>query len=209
MMMNGTVDQACTSCGSVMDEDMAFCPTCGTAKGEISKTMPIIPLASLPPSPVAEAELDGPAYAVPPYHRPHRNPRQMASTAAGVMIIIAGIFSLIFGWLVLEFEVLWWGWEQVDTYALISSVAYILAFIMSLVAGYCAFRLINFPQTIIGGGSLILAFFLVALVEPFIMLPTIEILILASVSLFLLVFARPVYVQGYSGIPSYGSVIPR
>ncbi|NIP34629.1 MAG: zinc-ribbon domain-containing protein [Thermoplasmata archaeon] len=175
-------DGPCASCGAELEVDASFCANCGTAIGAAGT------MAPPPTMPTA-------------YMRPPRNPRQTASYAAGAMILVSGVFGLIFGNMVLYWDA-WdtqWDWETeeditvINMGAFFSGAMFVSAFAVSLVSTYCALRLTRYQLAVAGPVMLLVAYFGTLAYEPFLMVITVYILILSVVSLALLYYAIPVY----------------
>ncbi len=175
-------DRRCTSCGAGLEVDASFCANCGT---------PIEAAGTMAPPPTVPSA----------YMRPPRNPRQTASYAAGVMVLVSGVFGLIFGNMILYWDALdtQWDWETeedvtvINTGAFFSGVMFVTAFAVSLVSTYCSFRLTKYQLAVAGPVMLLVAYFGTLAYEPFLMVVTVYILVLSVVSLALLYYAIPVY----------------
>ncbi len=137
----------------------------------------------------------------PIYLRPPRNPRQMASYAAGVMVVISGIFALIFGNLTIYWDGTFTDFDPdsgdeftaIDIGPFFAGMMLLAGFAMSLVCAYCAFRLIRYELAVAGPVTLLMAYFSMLAYEAFMLVIGVHILILATVSLALFYYAIPIY----------------
>jgi hypothetical protein len=133
--------------------------------------------------------------------RPPRNPRQTASFAAGVMVLISGIFGLVYGNQILFWDTFSTEWDLptdqevtlVNTGALFAGIAYVTGFALSVVSGYCALRLTRYQLAVAGPVALIVAYFSSLAYEPWLLVVGVEVLVLCVVSLGLLYYAIPIY----------------
>jgi len=189
-------DSFCSACGSALEPAATFCANCGQAIGVDRPATPVAAPHALPPQ---GAPFPGP---MPPiFLRPPRNPRQMASYAAAVMILISGMFALMFGNLTLYWDA-WdtdWDWETDQETTLLnvgpffSGLMFLVAFAVSLLSAYCALRLIRYEVAVAGPVTLLIGYFATLAYESFMLVISVEILILSIVSLALLYYAIPIY----------------
>ena len=186
----------CTSCGSALEPNARFCANCGGAlvDGDIRP----------PPTPVPAATPAGaqiPVPLPPRYLNPPRNPRLLASDAAGVVVLVSGIFALIFGNMVLYWDAWDTGWDIVadeevtflNTGAFFAGMMFLVAFLTSVASCYCALRLIRYEIAVAGPVTLLIAYFSTLAYESFMLVISVQILILSIVSLGLLYYAIPIY----------------
>jgi hypothetical protein len=191
----------CLHCGSSLEPDMVFCPSCG------QNTAAPAGVAGTAQGPWAPPMGPGPGYpptmGMSPYpvmFRPYRNPLQSASVSAGVLMLIAGIFGLIFGTMLLVYDAFdQMNYEDGGSTSVLRPVPFFLAavylfgFVLSIVGCYGCFRLMRFEFALLAPLVLMIAYFLGLLYEPFILFVTVEILILSIISLALVAYARPVF----------------
>jgi hypothetical protein len=144
-----------------------------------------------------------PAFPVmpPAYLRPPRNPRQNASYAVAAMVLISGMFALVFGNMILYWDA-WdtqWDGEEgrsvtvIDPGALFTGIAFVTSFGVSLVSAYCALRLFRYQLAVAGPVALLVAYFSALAYESFMLIIAVHVLILSVVSLALLYYAIPIY----------------
>ncbi len=191
--MNGVT---CTFCGSPVEPNDAFCSGCGRSLvGEAGTPSHAVP----PPAGPATAPAQG---TMPPiYFNLPRNPRQMASYAAGVMVIISGIFALIFGNMTLYWDGTFTDFDPdsgeeftaIDIGPFFAGMMLLAGFGMSLVCTYCAFRLIRYELAVAGPVTLMISYFSMLAYESFMLVIGVHILILSVVSLALIYYAIPIY----------------
>jgi hypothetical protein len=198
-------DAFCSNCGATLEPEAGFCTDCGTAVGDVMATAPPALAMTAPPG---MAPMPG---AMPPiYLRPPRNPRQMASYAAGVMVLVSGMFALIFGNSILYYDA-WvseWDWET-DTETnfiapgpFFSGLMFLIAFGFSLASTYSAFRLMRYELAVAGPITLLISYFSTLAYESFMLIIGVHILILSIVSLALLYYAIPIYAGRKAREPS-------
>jgi hypothetical protein len=133
--------------------------------------------------------------------RPPRNPRQMASYAAGVMVLIAGIFGLMLGNMILFWDTWEMAWDAqteqevtvVDGGALFAGIAYVAGFVVSVISTYFAFRLTRYQLAVAGPVALLVAYFSTLAYESMMLLLGAEVLVLSVISLGLLYYAIPIF----------------
>jgi hypothetical protein len=182
---------SCPTCGASLEPDMAFCPECGHSLRGVAPAM------APPGQPMGPSGIALPAYAWSPHMRPLRNPRQTASVAAGVMTLVAGIFALVWGVVILTFDGLERAWEGSDweivPIPFTVGVFYISGFAISLAGAYVSFRLMRFPLALAAPLLLVIDYFLSILYEPFVLFVFVEMLLLSIIALALLLWARPAY----------------
>ncbi len=141
----------CSSCGSPLETDMSYCPSCGTGIGIENPSAPVqagYPTASYSPAPMPYQQ-PYPAYPYPyPYaYRPPVTAKRAATIAAGILVLIDGCLALLLG-LVLLF-----GFDSGI------AVVLIIGFGLSIAASVSAFTCSNLWLTIVGpivliGGAL-------------------------------------------------------
>ncbi len=142
-----------------------------------------------------------PPYAGPFYPRPPRNPRQNAAIAAGAMILIAGLFCLVF-----SDVILYWGGFGLDfdpdsgdeirtintgpfTVGLLLGIGFGLA----VISAYACLRQIQFRLALVGPVTMMVAYISLIFYEPFVMVLTAYIFILSIISVFLIWFSMPIF----------------
>lgn len=147
--------------------------------------------------------------------RPPRNPIQSASTAAGVLMLIAGIFGLIFGTMTLTYD----AFDEVrledDVFTTVLqpipfllAIVYLAGFVLSIIGCYGCFRLMRLEYAMLAPILLLIAYFMALLHEPYFLIFTLQIFILSLISLILLAYARSAFsapmertTRGLSGVP--------
>jgi hypothetical protein len=125
----------------------------------------------------------------------------MASTAAAVIVLVSGMFALMFGNLTLYWDAWQTQWDfegdqeltVLDLGAFLSGTLFIIAFVLAIPSAYCALRLVRYEVAVAGPVSLLVGYFATLAYEPFMLVVSVEILILAIVALGLLYYAIPVY----------------
>ena len=125
----------------------------------------------------------------------------MASYAAGVMVLVSGIFALIFGNMILYWDAWDTGWDIVageevtflNPGAFFAGMMFLVAFLTALASCYCALRLIRYEIAVAGPVTLLIAYFSTLAYESFMLVISVQILILSIVSLGLLYYAIPIY----------------
>jgi hypothetical protein len=142
----------------------------------------------------------------------------MASFAAGTMVLISGIFALIFGNIIIDQDVFTTDWDPitdeelnvVDPGAFFAGAMFIAGFTLSLVSTYCSYRLTRYELAMLGPLTLIVAYFSLLAYEPFVMLLTVHILVMSIVSLGLLYYAIPIYAgrKARNPIVDYNEPLP-
>jgi len=158
-----------------------------------------------------------PAY--PPLQlKPPRNPRETASIAAAVMVLVAGMFALVFGNLILYYDATFTDFDPgsgdeftaISTGPFVSGVLYLTAFAMSMVGAYCALRLVRYELAVAGPVTLLVAFFGSVLDDFWILLASAHILVLSIVSLSLVYYAIPIFSgrKARVPVPAYASLAP-
>ena len=179
----------CAFCGIPLEPDARFCAGCGRPVHTVDATEGAgpAPLARMPPV----------------YLKPPRNPRQTASYAAGVMVLVSGVFALMFGNLIL----FWDAWDTVwmeeagvmvsesviNAGALFPGVLYITAFAVCLGSAYCSFRLTRYQVAVAGPVMLLVGYFSTLAYELWMLIVAVHVLIMAVASLALLYYAIPIY----------------
>jgi hypothetical protein len=137
----------------------------------------------------------------PIYLKPPRNPRQLASYSAAVMVMVCGIFALIFGNTILYHDA-WvseWDWQTdtettfIDSGPFFAGVMFLLAFAVSMMSTYSAFRLQRYELAVAGPIMLLVSYFSTLAYESFMLIVSVHILILSIISLALLYYAIPIY----------------
>ncbi|MHC4779938.1 MAG: hypothetical protein ACYTFG_15305 [Planctomycetota bacterium] len=117
------------------------------------------------------------------------------------MILISGMFALMFGNLTLYWDA-WdseWDFETdqetrvLNTGPFFSGLIFLIAFIVSMMSAYCALRLIRYEVAVAGPVTLLIGYFATMMYEWFMLVVSVEILILSVVSLGLLYYAIPIY----------------
>jgi hypothetical protein len=133
--------------------------------------------------------------------RPPRNPRQTASYAAGVMVLVAGIFGLMLGNMILYWDTWDMAWDAgtgrdvtvVNVGALVAGIAYVAAFVVSVVSAYSALRLSMYQLAVAGPVALLVAYFSTLAYESMMLLLGAEVLVLSVIALGLLYYAIPIF----------------
>ncbi|UCC93403.1 MAG: zinc ribbon domain-containing protein [Thermoplasmata archaeon] len=189
-------DAFCSNCGTPSEPEAGFCANCGSPV-EGSPHPPPGAGATMPPAGVTP--VPGP---MPPILlRPPRNPRQTASYAAAVMVMVSGLFALVFGNYILYYDA-WvtdWDWQTdtettfIDLGPFFAGVMFMVAFAMSLLSCYCSLRLMRYELAVAGPIALLISYFSTLAYESFMLIVSVHILILAVVSLALLYYAIPIY----------------
>jgi hypothetical protein len=141
--------------------------------------------------------------------RPPRNTRQTASYAAGVMVLVAGVFSLYFGNGILYWDTWETNWDfqtdqdvtVVNAGALFAGIAYLAAFVFAVVSAYCAFRLTRYQLAVAGPVALLVAYFSTLAYESLFLIFSVEVLVLSVIALGLIYFAIPIY-EGRGTVPT-------
>ncbi len=131
-------------------------------------------------------------------------------------MLIAGIFGLIFGTLILAYEAFD---EEIDPWTdttttvlrpipFILAIVYLVGFVLSIVGCYGCFRLMRLEYAMLAPILLMIAYFMALLYESWLLVITLEILILSLVSLILLAYARSAFsvpmeraTRGQPGVP--------
>ena len=125
----------------------------------------------------------------------------MASFAAGVMVLVSGMFALIFGNMVLYWDAWETGWDKeadeevtfLDPGAFFAGMMFLVAFLTSLASCYCALRLIRYEIAVAGPVTLLISYFSTLAYEAFMLVISVQILMMSIVSLGLLYYAIPIY----------------
>ena len=199
------MDGRCARCGTELEGDMAFCPGCGLPRNAEQ------PVGPPPSSPWASPGMPGPMPSMappaeqgapPPYYRPPRNPRQTSSYAAGVLMLLGGIFAFIFGTIILVMDAFQEEWIDFDTSqtvlvpeAFFPGLILVIGFALSMAGAYASFRLIRFEVAVAAPVVLIAGYLVIYVYEPFVMFLMCETIVMAVISLSLVLHARPVYTQ--------------
>ena len=142
-----------------------------------------------------------PPYAGPFYPRPPRNPRQNAAIAAGAMILIAGLFCLVFSNIIL-----WEGgfdreWDPdtgdeirtIDTGPVTVGLLLGIGFGVAVISAYACLRQVRFRLALIGPIVMMGAYISLIFYEPIVMVLTAYIFILSIISVFLIWYSRPIF----------------
>jgi hypothetical protein len=147
----------------------------------------------------------------PIYLRPPKNPRQSASYAVAVMVLVCGMFALLYGNTILYHDA-WesdWDWQTdtettfIDTGPFFAGIMFLVAFAFSLVSAYCALRLIRYDLALAGPIALLVSYFSTLAYESFMLIVGVHILILSIVSLALLYYAIPIYAGRKAREPTF------
>jgi hypothetical protein len=133
--------------------------------------------------------------------RPPRNARQMASFAAGVMVLVAGTFALLLGNTILYWDTWEMAWDSqseqdvtvVNGGALFAGIAYVAGFVVSVMSAYCSFRLSRYQMAVAGPVALLVAYFSTLAYESTMLIFGVEVLALSVIALGLLYFAIPIF----------------
>lgn len=142
-----------------------------------------------------------PPYAGPFYPRPPRNPRQNAAIAAGVMILIAGLFCLVFSDIILYWEGFGTDFDpgSGDEIRTINTIPFVvglllgIGFGLAVISAYACLRLVQFRLALVGPVTMMVAYISLIFYEPFVMVLTAYILILSIISVFLIWFSMPIF----------------
>ena len=141
-----------------------------------------------------------PPYAGPFYPRPPRNPRQTATTAAGVLILIAGFFCLVFSNIILYLDGYGLGWNETDEQIrVIDTGPYIaghllgIGFVMAVISAYACLRHVQFRLALVGPVAMMVAYLSLIFYDPFVMVFSAYIFILSIVSVFLIWYSMPIF----------------
>jgi hypothetical protein len=125
------------------------------------------------------------------------------------MVLLAGVFGLLFGNIILFFDTWETDWDAVtgqgvtvvNAGALFAGVAYLAGFAVSVVSAYCAFRLTRYQLAVAGPVALLVAYFSTLAYESMLLVFGAEVLGLSVIALGLLYFAIPIY-EGRGTVPS-------
>jgi hypothetical protein len=117
------------------------------------------------------------------------------------MVLVAGIFALMFGNLILYWDAWETGWDieadeevsYIDPGAFFAGVVFLFAFLMSMVSAYCSLRLLRYELAVAGPVALLISYFGTLVYESFMLVISVHILILSIVSLALLYYAIPIF----------------
>ena len=155
------------------------------------------------------------------FMRPPRNPRQNAALVAGVLILVSGLFGLIFGNLILYNDLRTTEWDEwsdeettyINTSALVSGVSFLAAFAFSLVSTYLCFRQQRFMVALAGPIVLVVAYLTLTMYLPILLFAMAHVLVLSVIAIGLLLFALPIFFHGRGweplpGTPSEGAAPP-
>ena len=168
----------------------------GPAPGPVPVQMqPSQPWGTMPPPGYV------PPYAGPFYPRPPRNPRQNAAIAAGVLILIAGLFSLIFSNMILYWEGFGLDFDPgsgdeirtIITGPFIVGLLFGIGFGMAVISAYACIRQVQFRLALVGPITMMAAYLSLISFDPFSMLFTVYIFILSIISVFLIWYSRPIF----------------
>jgi hypothetical protein len=141
--------------------------------------------------------------------RPPRNARQTASYAAGVMVLVAGIFGLMLGNMILFWDTWGMAWDAqtgqevtvVDAGALFAGIAYVAGFVVSVISAYFALRLTRYQLAVAGPVALLVAYFSTLAYESIMLILGVEVLVLSVIALGLLYYAIPIFEGRVSAPP--------
>ncbi len=199
----------CTACGSPLEADMSYCPSCGTGVDLEGPGMPI-PAGHLPAYPPAPMPYPQPYSAYPypnPYYHAYRPPttaKRAATIAAGIIVLIDGCLAFLLGFVMLfEFE------QAV-------AISLFIAFGLSIAASVSAFTCSNIWLAVVGPVVLLGAALWVMTADQFLVVIGMIGGAMAAVSLGLVIYGwsdtkmrsemrprrNPVPVQPYSPPPS-------
>ncbi|NOQ53158.1 MAG: hypothetical protein GQ558_00980 [Thermoplasmata archaeon] len=142
-----------------------------------------------------------PPYAGPFYPRPPRNPRQNAAIAAGAMILISGLFCLVFSNTILYWEGFGLDWDTgpdgevrtIDTGPFIAGLLLGIGFGMAVISAYACLRQVQFRLALVGPVTMMAAYLSLMFYEPFVMVIMAYIFILSIISVFLIWYSMPIF----------------
>ncbi|MCK4301102.1 MAG: hypothetical protein KAX80_16300 [Planctomycetes bacterium] len=148
-----------------------------------------------------------PSYAGPFYPRPPRNPRQIAATAAGVMILIAGLFCLVFSNLILYIDGFDEGWDPdsgddiriIDTGPFTAGLLLGIGFGMAVISAYACLRQVRFWLALVGPAVMMAAYLSVIFYDPVFLALEAHIFVLSIISVFLIWHSMPIF-EGRGGM---------
>jgi hypothetical protein len=132
------------------------------------------------------------------------------------MVLVSGMFALVFGNMILYWDA-WdtdWDWERdrevtvIVPGALFAGVAFVSSFGVAMVSAYCAVRLVRYQLAVAGPVALLVAYFSAFAYETFMLVISVHILILSVVSLALLYYAIPIYAGRKVGEPGIAFTSP-
>jgi magnesium-transporting ATPase (P-type) len=142
-----------------------------------------------------------PPYAGPFYPRPPRNPRQNAAIAAGTMILIAGLFCLVFSDVILYWEGFGLDFDpdSGDEVRTINTIPFTvglllgIGFGLAVISAYACLRQIQFRLALVGPVTMIAAYISLIFYEPFVLVIMAYIFILSIISVFLIWYSKPIF----------------
>ena len=142
-----------------------------------------------------------PTYAGPFYPRPPRNPRQTAAIAAGAMILIAGLFCLVFSDIILFVDGFGVDFDPdsddeirtINTGPFIVGLLLGIGFGLAVISAYACLRQVQFRLALVGPVTMMAAYISLIFYEPFVMVLTAYIFILSIISVFLIWFSMPLF----------------
>lgn len=125
------------------------------------------------------------------------------------MVLVAGMFSLLFGNIILYYDATFTdrdpgtgeAFTAISTGPFLSGVLFLAAFAVSVVGAYCALRLVRYELAVAAPVMLLVASFGSVLDDLVILLASAHILVLSIVSLSLLYYAIPVYSGRKARVP--------
>jgi len=142
-----------------------------------------------------------PPYAGPFYPRLPRNPRQTAAIAAGVMILIAGLFCLVFSNVILYMDGFDEGWDPdsgddiriIDTGPFTAGLLLGIGFGMAVISAYACLRQVRFWLALVGPAVMMAAYLSLIFYEPVFLAILAHIFILSIISVFLIWHSMPIF----------------
>lgn len=149
---------------------------------------------------------------VPPYGghyypRPPRNPRQTAAIAAGAMILIAGLFCLVFSNIILYWDgfIVDFDPDSGDEIRIINTGPFTaglllgIGFGVAVISAYACLRQVQFRLALVGPVTMMVAYISLIFYEPIVMVFMAYIFILSIISIFLIWYSRPIF-EGSAGM---------
>ena len=140
-------------------------------------------------------------YPGPFYPKLPRNPLQNAAIAAGVMILIAGLFCLVFSSLILYWDGFNVGFDpdSGDDIRIINPGAFIAGFLLGIgfglavISAYACLRQVQFWLSLAGPAVMMAAYLSLIFYEPFFLAVLALIFILSIISVFLIWHSMPIF----------------